>query len=43
MQELFNLFYLYDYMIMHTVDEEHEEYIHLRNYVAELIEGMGAE
>ena len=24
MQELFDLFYLYDYMAMHTVDEEHE-------------------
>ncbi len=43
MQELFNLFYLYDYMVMHTVDEEKEEYICLRRYVARLIEGMGTE
>lgn len=43
MQELFNLFYLYDYMAMHTIDEEYREYTHLRDYVAKLIEDMGAE
>lgn len=43
MQELFNLFYLYDYMAMHTIDEEYREYTHLRDYVTKLIEDMGAE
>lgn len=43
MQELFDLFYLYDYMAIHTVDEEHKEYTHLRRYVAKLIERLGAE
>ena len=43
MQELFNLFYLYDYMAFHTIDEEHIKYCHLRDYVAKLIEGMGTE
>ena len=41
MQELFDLFYLYDYMVMHTVDEEKEEYIHLRGYVTTLIATLG--
>lgn len=41
MQELFNLFYLYDYMVMHTDEEEKDEYIYLRNYVSTLIAGMG--
>ncbi len=43
MQELFNLFYLYDYMTMHTIAEEYRAYTHLRDYVAKLIERMGAE
>lgn len=43
MQELFDLFYLYEYMTMHTVDEEKEEYICLRRYVARLIESVGTE
>lgn len=43
MQELFDLFYLYEYMTMHTVDEKKEEYICLRRYVARLIERLGAE
>lgn len=43
MQNLFNLFYLYDYMVKHTKDEEHEEYVYLRNYVTSLIEAMGTE
>lgn len=40
MQELFNLYYLYDYAVMHTIEEEQQEYMKLRDYVASLIEGM---
>lgn len=43
MQELFNLIYLYDYMIMHTIEEEQRMYIILRNTTLGLIEDMGAE
>ena len=43
MQELFYLFYLYDYMVSHTKDEEHDKYIYLRDYVVSFIAGMGAE
>lgn len=38
MQELFDLYYLYDYKARYTVDEEHIEYVKLRDYVASLIE-----
>ena len=41
MQELFNLFYLYDYMTKHTTEEKYKEYCYLRHYVAKLIEEMG--
>lgn len=43
MQELFDLFYLYDYMAIHTVEEQHTEYVHLRNYIGKLIERVGTE
>lgn len=44
MQNLFNLFYLYDYYMTHyTTEEEFTEYKYLRNYVARLIEEMGTE
>ena len=43
MQELFNLIYLYDYMILHTIEEERKMYIILRNTTLGLIEDMGAE
>ena len=43
MQELFNLFYFYDYMIQYAFTEaEKEEYIYLRNYVADIIKEEGA-
>ena len=42
MQELFNLYYLYDYMVKHSnTEEKWREYIYLRNYVASMIEGEG--
>lgn len=41
MQDLFNLYYLYEYMVNHTADEEREEYIYLRNYVTKLIQSEG--
>lgn len=42
MQELFNLFYLYEYM-MHNAPDEHvfKEYKNLRKSVLRLIEFMG--
>ena len=43
MQELFNLFYLYDYMTKHTTEEKYREYCYLCHYVAKLIEEMGTE
>lgn len=43
MQELFNLFYLYDYMTKHTTEEKYREYYYLRHYVVKLIEEMGTE
>ena len=43
MQELFNLFYLYDYMAKYTIDEERTKYIFLRHYVAKMINDMGTE
>lgn len=42
MQELFNLYYLYEYMANHTYDEEHIEYSHLKNYVVALIKKISA-
>lgn len=40
MQDLFNLFYLYDYAVSVTKDEEKNMYIFLREYVKDLIRGM---
>lgn len=43
MQELFDLFYLYEYMANCTYDEQHIEYVHLKNYIGKLIERVGTE
>lgn len=44
MQDLFNLFYLYDYMMKHAYTEaEQTEYFNLRKYVAKMIRDMGTE
>ena len=41
MQKYFDLFYLYDYMVAHTIDEEQQMFIHLRDYVLAFIREYG--